>query len=261
MKKITFLTLLLFFTFGAIFGQAPEDCGPYQFPNPDFQYWDDDGLPKFWYSFSDIQCDLWVGCNSARENHHNKLSGTNAQSGSGYSIDIYVKSVLFVKANGAISTGRTRVASTTATDGSNYNYDPSGYRWTFNGRPDSISFYAKKISGYSHGGNAYFKVFIHDGNTFKDKADGTLEGTSYGSMLYPFNPTPDWNRFVKKVTYTNTTAIPQLILASFSTGETANVANSQNDHLGLDKLRCIYDKGLDSLKINGVDQTAIKNTL
>lgn len=121
MKKITFLTLLLFFTFGAIFGQ-----GNYQFPNSDFESWDSDGLPTSWYSFSDVLCQIdgWLAgtaCAAAIENHHTKLDGTG-YTGHGISINVkYMNYVIMrVYANGAISTGRTRVASTNATEGVNY---------------------------------------------------------------------------------------------------------------------------------------------
>ncbi len=253
MKKFTLSALCLLFVAATACAQ-----GVYQFPNADFEEWTsyDEGnaVPELWHTFNTMQCDLgYFSCLVAKNNHSNRVT----RDGGGYALQIYAKSVLGNIANGAMTTGRTRVGSTTPSSIENYNYDPEGYRWSFHGRPDSISFYARSSGGIS--GNALFKVFIHDGNTFQDKADGSLSGTSYGSMIYAFHPTSSWGRFVKEVSWTNTTATPQLILGSFSTNEAAG-AGSSSDKLDLDALRCIYDKGLASLTIGGVSQEAMLAT-
>ncbi len=254
MKKFTLFALCLLFA--AATAQAQ---GVYQFPNADFENWDSydsgDAVPSQWHTFNTMQCDLmWgIGCSTAKTNHSNRIT----RDGGGYALQMYAKSVLGVIANGAMTTGRTRVKSTDAGNSENYNFDPSGYRWTFNGRPDSISFYARSSGGIS--GNALFKVFIHDGNTFYDKANGDLQGTCYGQMIIAFHPTSSWGRFVKAVNWSNTTATPQLILGSFSTNEAAGEGSS-SDKLDVDALRCIYDKGLASLTIGGVSQSAMLAT-
>jgi hypothetical protein len=253
MKKFTLIALCLLFA-----ATAAQAQGAYQFPNADFENWtsttNNDAVPANWHTFNTMQCDLpWyvrIGCSTAKTNHSNRVT----RDGGGYALEMYAKKVMDVIANGAMTTGRTRVASTDAGNSENYNYDPDDYRWTFHGRPDSISFYARSNGGIS--GNALFKVFIHDGNTFYDKANGFLEGTCYGSMIYAFHPTSSWSRFVKAVSWSNTTATPQLILGSFSTNEVAG-AGSEDDKLHVDALRCIYDKGLASLTIGGVSQNAM----
>jgi len=252
MKKIFYFIISSMLAIGPALGQNDV----YQFPNPDFESWtnssESSAVPAQWHTFNTLQCDLSglaaLGCGTAQTNHSNRVAGYD---GSGYAYQIYATSVLGVIANGSFTTGRIRVRYTEAGNGENYNYDPDGYRWTFNGRPDSISFYAKKTT---LAGNALFKVFIHDGNTFYDRANSQLTGTKYGEMVISFAPSTSWGRFVKEVTWTNTTALPQLIIASFSTNVAAG-AGAASDKMELDHLRCIYDKQLASLSINGQAQS------
>lgn len=245
MKRLTFFALSLFLTAGQVLGQ-----GAYQFPNADFENWVSTGggnaVPAHWHTFSNMQCDLMmgIGCGTAMKNHSNRTTRKNG----GYALQIYAKSVLGIIANGAMTTGRTRVASLNAGSPENYNHDPEGYRWTFHGRPDSIAFLARSSGGIS--GNALFKVFIHDGHTYYDKANGDLQGTCYGQMIIAFHPTSTWKRFAKKVSWTDADTRPSLILGSFSTNEKAG-GGSSSDKLDVDALRCIYDKGLSSLYIDG----------
>ncbi len=248
MKRLTLFALCLLSGAGYVSAQ-----GPYQFPNADFESWVSTGsgnaVPAHWHSFSNMQCDLTlgIGCGTAMKNHSDRIARPNG----GYALQIYAKSVLGIIANGAMTTGRTRVASLNAGSPENYNYDPAGYRWPFHGRPDSIAFLARSSGGIS--GNALFKVFIHDGRTYYDKANGDLQGTCYGQMIIAFHPTSHWKRFAKKVTWTGSAARPSLILGSFSTNEKAG-GGSSSDKLDVDALRCIYDKGLSSLSVDGVSQ-------
>ncbi len=248
MKRFTFFTLCLLFAAGYASAQ-----GPYQFPNADFENWVSTGngnaVPAHWHTFGNMQCDLMmgIGCGTAKKNHSNRITRANG----GYALQIYAKSVLGVIANGAMTTGRTRAASLNLGSPENYNFDPVGYRWPFHGRPDSIAFLARSSGGIS--GNALFKVFIHDDQTFYDKANGDLQGNCYGQMIIAFHPTAHWKRFAKKVSWTNASTRPSLILGSFSTNEKAG-SGSSSDKLDLDAIRCIYDKGLSSLYIDGESQ-------
>ena len=242
MKKTLTLLSLFILLFTAAFGQ-------YQFPNPDFENWSrlnggGDDVPTNWHTFNTADGNYanfsLFGSNTS-DNHSNRVDGY----GDGYAVEMYAASVIGVTANGAITTGRTHMGAMSPGGAKNYNYDPSGYRWSFSGRPDSICFYSKKVFLT---GNAYLKVFIHDGNTFYDKANGDLSGTSYGSMLYAFMPGTDWTRCCKEITWTDVTTTPELILASFSTNTVAG-AGSTSDKYSVDKIRCVYDKGLKTLAI------------
>lgn len=232
-----------------VFGQ-----NAYQFPNPDFENWSKvtgkgGDVPADWHTFSVMKCDLpWyaaIGCPVAKNNHSNRVQGV-----SGYAVELFPKTIAGVLANGALTTGQTRVKEMDPGHRDNYNFDPEGYRWKFNGRPDSIAFYAKSNGGME--GKAFFKVFLHDDKTFIDRSTDEVEGTAYGTMIIAFHPVSTWKRFSKVVTY-KSTKTPQLLLGSFSTNRKAG-EGSAKDRLALDKLRCIYDKQLSLLEIDGVSQ-------
>ena len=98
MKKITFLTLLLFFTFGAIFGQN------YQFPNNTFESWASTGsttaIPTSWHSFSH-NTGTWAP--SANTDYSSRVAGHSGN----YACKIMARRVLvFINANGAMTTGQ-----------------------------------------------------------------------------------------------------------------------------------------------------------
>jgi len=229
----------------------------YQFPNPDFENWSKvtgkgGDVPAQWHTFSAMKCDLpWyaaIGCPVAKNNHSNRVQGV-----SGYAVELFPKMVAGTLANGAMTTGQTRVKDMNPGGRENYNFDPEGYRWHFNGRPDSIAFYAKSNGGME--GKAFFKVFLHDNNTFIDHANDDLTGNCYGQMIIAFHPVSSWKRFVKAVTY-KSDKTPQLLLGSFSTNRLAG-KGSASDRLALDKIRCVYDKKLSSLEVNGQAQESL----
>lgn len=249
MLKKNILVIVLLTVSAGLFGQ-----GVYQFPNPDFENWSKvtgkgGDVPADWHTFSAMKCDLpWyaaIGCPVAKNNHSNRVQGV-----SGYAVELFPKTIAGVLANGALTTGQTRVKEMDPGHRDNYNFDPEGYRWKFNGRPDSIAFYAKSNGGMES--KAFFKVFLHDGNTFIDRSTDEVDGTTYGTMIIAFHPISTWKRFSKVVTY-KSTKTPQLLLGSFSTNRKAG-EGSAKDRLALDKLRCVYDKQLSLLEIDGVSQ-------
>ena len=89
-KKLSFLCALLLLTASVTMGQN------YQFPyNGQFEYWtstgSNDAVPKGWQSFNTAQCELFIGCNSAKTNHSNRVDGHDG----GYGLEIYCKFVSF----------------------------------------------------------------------------------------------------------------------------------------------------------------------
>ena len=275
-KTLTFLSVLLLLITNSLMAQNQTNT---QFPNPGFEVWSDhsgDNVPVHWHTFDEISCGLLIGCGTARTNHHNQKSGSgNVHSGT-YAIELYCKSVLGKKANGALSTGRTRVGDTEAGSASNYNYATTesgyvnGYKfyWDFVGCPDSVSFYYK--TNYSSSDRPYLKVFTVTDLPFYDKANGVLSPTNYivGSAdMTTLQQSSSWARAKYKVTYTHsyntdnnysTITRPNYMLASFSTSTVAG-SGAANDKLTLDDLFCIYDKGLATLTIDGTANNDAKN--
>ncbi|MBO7491357.1 MAG: hypothetical protein J6T59_02835, partial [Bacteroidales bacterium] len=246
-------------------------------------------LPYNWHTFDEANATI-VGASTAKKTHHKRSSGYKND----YAISIYCATVLGIPANGAISTGQTMIGSTTAGSSSNYNYSnpnqSSSYAasgsmtWEFIGCPDTMSFYYK--TSYTNQ-DPLFKVFLHKNGEFRDRANGTLYGGSdvklIGSSVDTFSTSSSWKREVYPFTYSTPgqggteysflgqnsslhpvygyyTSLnrPDLMLASFSTSKTAGTGSNQ-DHLDIDELWCIYDKGLSSLTINGTQNNTAKN--
>ena len=301
-KTLTFLSVLLLLITNSLMAQTQTNT---QFPNPGFEYWvEHTGAstcagtnPKFvpynWHTFDEASSVVDIG--DATKNHHNyHTSGGH----SGKYIGILCRKAigtLWIPANGALSTGRTRIGSTSAGNSNNYNYtdltNSSDYSashkcsWEFVGCPDSMSFYYK--TSYT-GQQPLFKVFLHKGlNDFRDRADGTLwsgdDTYLIGSSVDTFSTSSSWKREVYPFTYSrpgqggNTYSFlgqtstqnatygyytnlnrPDYMLASFSTSKTAGTGNN-NDELSLDDLWCIYDKGLASVSIGGTANNTAKN--
>ena len=144
MKKITFLTLLLFFTFGAIFGQ-----GNYQFPNNTFESWASTGsttaIPTSWHSFSH-NTGTWSS--SANTDYSSRVAGHSGN----YACKIMARRINLVitniNANGAMTTGQMVVNAANTSSDDNYIYsdidntDGHNAAYPFNGKPDSISIWA-----------------------------------------------------------------------------------------------------------------------
>ncbi len=291
-KTLTFLSVLLFLT-ASVFAQ-----GLYQLPNSDFNDWpssvtssnatNGNAIPTSWHAFSDAQCTLFMGCSLARTNHNNRISGY----GGGYAAEMYAKTVSIMGigalANGALSLGQTVVGSTSSNTTENYIICKNGYDWSFQGVPDSLSFYAKQGSSVSMKGNSITKVFLYTSSTFKDiTSDATpYEGTWVGYSILKFSVKDklNWTRFVTGFKYDgendlrgtsggatlhddysfntdndlSTILNPSKVMISFSTNEGSKVGN-ENEKLDIDMLRMIYDKGLSSLKINGTENVSLRN--
>ena len=160
MKKFTLFGALLLLFAGAAMAQTITQSNT-QFPNPGFEKWTNHNcstvqgtseVPDNWHTFDEVKYDTWPGENLAKKTSHFKLTGANAYGGSGSSLQLAsheVKIIITILANGTITSGRTRVGSTTVTDNSNYNYsdltNTSSYGnghfyWSFIGCPDSLSF-------------------------------------------------------------------------------------------------------------------------
>ncbi len=295
-KSLTLLSVLLLLTASVTMGQTQTNT---QFPNPGFEYWVNHPdaepykgvlgwtnygyitkLPYNWHTFDEANATI-LGSGTAKKTHHKQASGRTGN----YSMSIYCATVLSVPANGAVSTGQTKIGSMTAGSSDNYNYSNpsqssdfgvSGYMtWEFVGCPDSMSFYYK--TSYSSQ-QPLFKVFLHKSGEFRDRANGTLFGESnvklIGSSVDTFSTSSSWAREVFPFTYSTpgqggdeytflgqTSSVhstygyytsinrPDMMLASFSTSKTAGTGSDQ-DHMEIDDLWCIYDKGLKSLTLD-----------
>ena len=284
-KTLTLLSVLLFLT-SSVFAQ-----GLYQLPNSDFDNWrrtngNGDDMPTSWHAFDDAQCTGLIALASSlvKVNHNNRITGF----GGGYAAEMYAKTVAGNLANGAMSLGQTVVGAYSSNTTSNYIICKSGYEWSFQGVPDSLSFYAKQGSSVNLAGNSITKAFLYTSSTFKDVTSTEIpyEGTWVGYTIFPFSVQGNqtWTRFVTAFKYSgandlqgtsggatlhsnyayntdnslSTILRPSKVMISFSTNEGSRVGN-ENEKLDIDMLRMIYDKGLSSLKIGNEENDSLRN--
>ena len=202
------MSVLLFFMASIVNGQITQTNT--QFPNPGFEKWSNHSctviagstseVPDNWHTFDEIKYDVTglasLGEGTAKTTCHYKLSGNNAHGGSGnslqiasHNVDLIITTVL---ANGTITSGRTRVGSTSVSNYQNYNFsqltlDPNEswpsygnqrWYWDFIGCPDSMSFYYM-TNWTSTSQKPLIKVYLHRG-TWYDHASNVVNSTPSG---------------------------------------------------------------------------------
>ena len=116
--------------------------------------------------------------------------------------------------------------------------------------PDSVSCYAKFISGGSENGRGQF--ILHDRYEYRDPEleDDAAHKIASGAILIP--ATADWTYFSAPMEYTGNEAADgeQFLLASFTTNPVPG--GSAGDTLTVDQVRFIYNSRLESLTVSGV---------
>ena len=280
MKKIFSFVALLFMvtmTFGQNFNS--------QLPYSSFENWESDGLPTYWHSYSDIECYLGEAyCEAAQlggafDNHHKKIAGKH-----GYACQLYTVTKYERIVNGALTTGKSRIASLTYTDTANivYTQRNGNCHHVFTCRPDSIALWARFSFLQNEHPDASIRIHIHGDVDYVDKPNTTVTTPQVGKIANVIanltNPatTPvngvyksGWTRYAYKFTYWDAnnniietptlqnTAQPYYMLASLSTNPILGFGDG--DSVAFDEIYCIYDKGLASLKIDGVENDILRN--
>jgi len=284
MKKISVLAVLMIMV-SMTFGQITNS----QLPSCTFESWNATGspaLPTRWHSYSDMDCELDAATCEAAEiagaflDHHKKVAGRT-----GFGCQLYSVTKHNRILNGALTTGKSRIASIQITDTINYVYTQreGNCHWEFSCRPDSIALWARFSFLQNSYPTAPLRVQIHGDVDFVDMPNTTTstpqEGKIANVMGTMTNPatTPvngvyksDWTRFAFKFNYWDAnnnlittptlqnTAQPYYALVSLSTN--TRLGYGENDSLTIDDIFCIYDKGLASLKIDGVEHDLLRET-
>ena len=236
-KPLILMSVLLFLIASAVHAQVTKTNT--QFPNPGFEKWKNhncstDGgtnaewVPYNWHTFDEANASWAISLAGGTKNHHHSVNYSNSTSqqfilttenttNSTKYIGIICRSIASKKANGALSSGQTKIAlSTNPQNNGNYNftnpdatssYSTSGYfTWAFVGCPDSMSFYYR-TNMQKAAVQPLFKVYIHEAGEFRDRADGTLYGGSstrlIGSSVDTFNQSSTWKREVHPFSYSH----------------------------------------------------------
>lgn len=228
----------------------------FQLVNPSFESWEStaaNAKPTGWSSFP--QSDGSFASLASTPQHYQRNGGRPGHSGSKY-LTIYTRSILGIKANGNMTTGRIHAGSMSASNANNYNYTSrsSSYNHPFTGHPDSMyvwaSFYAQNASS-----QAAIKAYIHGDSDFKDPNDTTDHSTFCAKASTEFArttssaTTPQWVHLQMPFEYIGTTSA-NYVLMSLATNATPG-GGSANDSLSVDDIEFIYSAWLDSISLDG----------
>jgi len=225
--------------------------------------------PEGWHSFTSATGEMadFVNSNNSRfvPAYEVRPGSTGTQSAL-----ISSEILLGVKANGNCTNGQINAGSTTADNpAGNYNFsDPanSGFNTPFNGRPDSIVFWAKYLPADRDAANAANKARINsvittDARYQDPEASDIYNEVKIGTAYMNYSATADmnWQRIAVPFVYSAATAdkTPAYILTTFTTNylpgggssyTTGGNTNRRNvlDSVYLDDVEVVYNKQLDA---------------
>ena len=272
MRNILLSFLLLGNIFNSQFSIFNSARAQTQLPNRDFEQWTSvgkgDGIPKYWHSYGDADCQLkgiysW-GCGPMTKNHSNRVAGHT-----GYGCEIYTTSLAGNLVNGVLTTGQMQFASTDNKNPDNCTYtdkdNKCGHKaaMVFTGRPDSVYFWCK-FEMKKPSNVAVAKFHLHSNLAYKDISTHTAATAQKGKIGNAFCEFKDpndgkWHQYKFKFTYydeqnrvvKSATGTPSYILACFSTNKIAK-GGHVGDKLFIDDIEMVYNKRLACIYINGI---------
>jgi len=229
----------------------------YQLPNAGFEEWDGDALtaePAHWNSFATSD-GPWAGLASSPHHYHRHGSRPGG-TGSSY-LTIYTQSIIGIKANGNMTTGRIHAGSMSASSSDNYNYTQranTDHSVPFSATPDSmyvwVSFYARQA-----GSEAQVEAIIHGDNDFKAPNDVSDLSKYHGRAVVHTTRTTEnpnqmsWTQLRCPFGYRGT-AEGRYLLVNMTTNNTPG-AGDGNDSLSVDDIEFIYSSWLTSITLDG----------
>ena len=255
MKK-TYLTFVIIITFFFTSIYTVQSQTVYQLPNAGFEQWDggNESEPTHWNTFGTSDGSY---ASLASSNHHYRRPGHRTGGNGDYYLTIYTKSIIGVKANGNMTTGRIHAGSTSASSSSNYNYTQrsnSDHCQPFTATPDSMYVWVSFYAG-SSGSVAQISAIIHGDNDFKSPNNEDQTELYTGRAVAQTSRTTtsasqmNWQQVKVPFVYDGT-AQPAYILVSLTTNKTAG-AGDKNDSLSIDDIEFIYSAWLTDISIDG----------
>ncbi len=250
MKRIVFAAALLI---------AGACCmAQYQLPNPGFEQWDGTSStaePTHWNSFASSEGSF--ASLASAPHHYHRNGGRPGSQGSSY-LTIYTKSIVGVKANGNMTTGRIHAGSMSASSSDNYNYTQrsnSAHCQPFTGTPDSmvvwVSFYAGSASS-----QAQIGAYLHGDNDFRSPNDEGTQSKYCGRAVARFTRTTSsatsmqWQRVKVPFVYDGSSSANYMLI-NITTNSTPGGGDA-NDSLSIDDIEFIYSAWLSGITVAGV---------
>lgn len=247
---------ILLFCVIAAFTSLCNAQSDYQLKNNGFEQWDGgyDSEPTHWNTFESSDGSY---SSMASANHHYRRSGHRPGGDGNYYLTLYTKSIIGIKANGNMTTGRIHAGSMSAGNSENYNYTQrsnNNHSQPFTATPDSmyvwVSFYASsnsstaQISAIIHG-NSDFKAPNEENTTSLYKAKAVAQTTRTTSSASQMS----WQQLKVPFVY-NGTSEAAYILVNITTNNIPG-GGDKNDSISVDDIEFIYSAWLSDLRVNG----------
>lgn len=234
----------------------------YALPNGGFEGQWVNNEPAAWHSFVSATGDY---VNFVKGNTQQFVASNDVRPGSEgtQSILLSSKNLMGVKANGNCTNGQINAGSTTADDpAKNYNFsDPAnnGFNTAFQGRPDSIAFWAKYQPADKNPNNevnkARMSTIITTNARYQDPEAADYSEVKVATAAINYAATSDlgWQRVSVPFTYTGIAGEPAYILTTFTTNQVPGGGSSEKgklDSVYIDDVELIYNKTLNSFSIS-----------
>ena len=230
----------------------------YQLPNPGFEQWDGSSAtaePTHWNSFA--SSDGSYASMASAPHHYHRQGGRPGSTGSSY-LTIYTKSILGIKANGNMTTGRIHAGALSASSSDNYNYTQrsnADHRQPFAGTPDSmyvwVSFYAASSSS-----QAQVTAYLHGDNDFRSPNDEGNTSLYRGIAQRSFTRTTtsassmQWQQLKVPFVYSGSSTANYMLI-NLTTNATPG-GGAADDSLSIDDIEFVYSAWLTGISVNGV---------
>ena len=229
----------------------------FQLPNPGFEQWDGGNTsePTHWNSFGTSDGSY---ASLASSTHHYRRNGGRPGSTGSHFLTLYTQSIMGIKANGNMTTGRIHAGSMSASSSDNYNYTQrsnADHCQPFSGTPDSmyvwVSFYAS--SGSSE---AQVSAILHGDNDFKSPNDENSAALYCAKATARFTRTTSsattyqWQQVKVPFVYSGSSTANYMLI-NLTTNATPGGGDG-NDSLSIDDIEFIYSAWLTGITVNGV---------
>ena len=248
-------TIISFVIIAALAATTAMAQHVYQLPNGGFEEWDSpSGEPAHWNSFG--TCDGSYASLASTTHHAMRNGGRPGSSGSRY-LTIWTRSIVGIKANGNMTTGRIHAGAMSASSENNYNYtqrSQSDFSQPFHGTPDSmyvwVSYYASSTSS-----KAQITAFIHGDVDFRAPNDENNASLYCGKITAQFDRTTtqnnsmQWQQLKLPVVYDGTSEARYLLI-NLTTNAVPGGGDA-NDSLSVDDIEFIYSAWLRGITIGG----------
>ena len=233
----------------------------YALPNGGFEGAWTNNEPQGWHSFVSATGEF---VDFVKGNTYKFVASNQVRPGSkGVQSALISSNVLLgVKANGNCTNGQINAGSMTADDPvGNFNFsDPTneGFNTPFNGRPDSIVFWAKYQPADKNPANevnkARMSTIITTNARYQDPEDKDYSAVKVAQATINYAATADmgWQRVSVPFNYFDNAAEPAYILTTFTSNQVPGGGTSTKnavDSVYIDDVELIYNKNLDAFHV------------